>query len=363
MDTFGNTLLTILEFVVAFGALIFLHEFGHFIFARINRIQVDEFGFGYPPRMIKLFTHKGTDFTLNWIPFGGFVRLRGEAGETMEAGSFTAANPWRRFSVLLAGPIMNLFVGMLLFAFLYSRTGTPNTSQVQIVDVAANSPAASAHLQTNDIFVSIAGVKINGMSELTSTVAQYLGKPVEVIVLRDNQQVSVTLTPRKVSPQGEGAMGVTIANPVVPATFISAIPYAFDSTLLQCKQILLFPYYLIKGQVSASEGRMVSVKGIYDIFAQVQTLDQEQAAVNPQYSHLNTIYFLGVLSIALGFTNLLPIPALDGGRIIFVLPEMLFKKKIKPEFENKVHFIGFAILMALMVVMVINDIVNPVVLH
>lgn len=358
MENTANTMLTIAEFILVFGALIFLHEFGHFIIARLNKIKVEEFGFGYPPRMVKLFSRNGTDFTLNWIPFGGFVRL----SETQEEGSFLKANPWRRFAVLLAGPVMNLLIGLVLFAVLFTRTGTPDTTRVQIIDIAANSPAATADLKVNDIFLSIDGVKITGMNELTSIIAENLGKPVEVTVTRDDQPVTVTLTPRKVSPQGEGAMGVTISNPVLPTTFIKAIPFAFENTVLQCKQILLFPYYLIKGQVSAEEGRMVSVKGIYDIFAQVQTIDKEQAAVNPQYSNMNTINFMGILSVALGFTNLLPIPALDGGRILFILPEMFFKKKVKPELENKVHLIGFAILMALMVVMVINDIVNPIVL-
>jgi regulator of sigma E protease len=95
-----NNFLTILEFILFFGALVFLHELGHFIMARLNKIDVEEFGFGYPPRLAKLFTRKGTVFTLNWIPFGGFVRMKGETGDTLEAGSFAAANPWRRFAVL-----------------------------------------------------------------------------------------------------------------------------------------------------------------------------------------------------------------------------------------------------------------------
>lgn len=362
MESIMNNLLTILEFILAFGALIFLHEFGHFIFARLNKIQVEEFGFGYPPRLVKLFTHKGTIFSLNWIPFGGFVRLKGENGETTEPGSFPSANPWRRFLVLLAGPLMNLLIGVILFAVIFSHTGTPDASRVQIVDVAANSPAATAQLKSEDIFVSIEGTKITSMDSLTSIVSQNLGKVINVSVLRGDQTVTVTLTPRKVAPEGEGAMGVTISNPVVPTTFLSAVAPAFQTTIYQGKQLLLFPYYLIKGQISPQEGRMVSVVGIYDMFSAVQTADKEQAAQNPEFSNLNTIYFMGVLSVALGFTNLLPIPALDGGRIIFVLPEMFFKKKIKPELENKVHFIGFAILMALMMVLVINDIVNPVVL-
>jgi regulator of sigma E protease len=107
---------------------------------------------------------------------------------------------------------------------------------------------------------------------------------------------------------------------------------------------------------------MVSVKGIYDIYAQVQTVDQQEAAENPDMAGLNTLYFFAVISIALGYTNLLPIPALDGGRILFLLPELLFKKKIPAALEGRVHMVFYALLLMLMVILVINDIVNPIVL-
>jgi regulator of sigma E protease len=108
---------------------------------------------------------------------------------------------------------------------------------------------------------------------------------------------------------------------------------------------------------------MVSVKGLYDIFSQVKTEDAQEATTTPSSAGLNTLYYLAVLSIALGYTNLLPIPALDGGHILFVIPELLFHKRIRPELENRVHLIGYSILMVLMVVLIINDIINPVVIH
>lgn len=357
-----KTILTIGEFVLAFGVLVFLHELGHFIMARINKIEVEEFGFGYPPRMVKLFTHKGTIYSLNWIPFGGFTKMKGETGNTMEAGSFAAANPWRRLTVLLGGPFMNLLVGMLLIAVIFTRTGTPDYSKVQIQSVAPNSPAALAGIKPLDTFVSIDGIQITGMTQLSQVVKASVGKEVEVTVLSDGNTQSVTLTPRANPPQGEGALGVVIGNPVISTTILGAIPYAVTDTLAQGKQLILLPYQLIKGQISPEQGRVVSVVGIYDIFSQVQSQDQAQAAANPQYANLNTLYFFAVISIALGYTNLLPIPALDGGHILFLLPELLFKKKVKPEFENAVHFIGFALLMVLMVVLVVNDVVNPIVL-
>ncbi len=357
-----NTFITILEFILLFGVLVFMHELGHFIMARINKIDVEEFGFGYPPRMVKLFTHKGTIYSINWIPFGGFVRMKGEAGQTMEAGSFAAANPWRRFAVLMNGPIMNLLVGLIILAVVFSRTGTPDTSKVQIQSVAANSPAAMAGLQANDVFQTINNTEIKSLSQVSQVVSANLGQEIPLTVLREGQPLTVQITPRANPPQGQGALGVIIANPVVPTNFIQAIPTAAQSTLEQGKQLIMLPYQLIKGQISPQESRMVSVVGIYDIFSSVKSQDQAQAAQNPQNAGLNILYFISVISIALGYTNLLPIPALDGGHILFLLPEMFFKKKVKPEFENAVHFIGFALLMVLMVVLVVNDIVNPIVI-
>ena len=357
-----NNFLTILEFILFFGALVFLHELGHFIMARLNKIDVEEFGFGYPPRLAKLFTRKGTVFTLNWIPFGGFVRMKGETGDTLEAGSFAAANPWRRFAVLMNGPIMNLLTGLIILAIIFSRTGTPNVNKVEIAAIAANSPASAADLRPNDLIKAINGVEITSLNQVSQVVSSNLDKQLELTIQRGDQILSVSLTPRANPPAGQGALGVVIANPLQSTNFVQALPAAAQSTLDQGKQLILLPYQLIKGQISPEQSRLVSVVGIYDIFSQVKTEDQAQAATNPQNAGLNILYFLAIISIALGYTNLLPIPALDGGHILFLLPEMFLRKKVKPELENAVHLVGFALLMVLMVVLIVNDIVNPVVI-
>ena len=362
MSGIGSTLLSILEFILAFGALVFLHELGHFVAARLNKIEVEEFGFGYPPKIIKLFRAGGTDFTLNWIPFGGFCRMKGEAGDTMEAGSFPAANPWRRLTTLLGGPITNLVVGMLIMTFLFMRTGTPDTTKVSIIDIAPNSPAAT-ELQVGDIIARLNDAPVTSLDALSQMVTPNLGKEVTLSIQRGEQSFEIEITPRAEYPSDEGPMGVVISNPVKKTGFFGAIPMAFMTTVDQGVQLLMLPVKLISGKIAPSQARMVSVKGIYDIFAQVQTIDQQEAAVDPSLKGLNILYFIAIISVALGFTNLLPIPALDGGHILFLIPEILFRKRVKPEFEGRVHFIGYVILMGLMVVLVINDIINPVTLH
>lgn len=362
MTNLWSTALTIIEFILAFGALVFLHELGHFIAARANKIEVEEFGFGYPPKIFRLFRAGGTDFTFNWIPFGGFCRMKGEAGDTMEVGSFAAANPWRRLATLLGGPITNLLIGMLIIAFLFTRMGAPDLTKVKIVEISPNSPA-SAELMVGDIITQLDDQPVDSIEKLSLLVKPNLGSEVTLTILRDDRPLEILITPREKSPEGEGAMGVTISNPVNQITYLQAIPMAFISTLDQGYQLIMLPVRLISGQIAAKDARMVSVKGIYDIFSQVQTIDKQEAAIDPSVKGLTVLNFLAMISIALGFTNLLPIPALDGGHIIFLIPEILFKKRVKPELEGRVHFIGYVILMGLMVVMVINDIINPIILH
>lgn len=362
MTNIGNTALTILEFVLAFGALIFLHEFGHFIFARLSKIKVEEFGIGYPPKLVRLFKAGGTDFTLNWIPFGGFCRMKGENGEDTTPGSFPAARPLNRFITLLGGSAFNLLLGFLLITYLFTRIGSPDLTRVQISDVTVDTPAAASGILVGDIISKVNDVQIDSMDKLSSEIASHLGQELEFTLLRDGQVVTVAATPREEWPEGQGPLGITITNPSKKVSFFQAIPNAALTTLDQGYQLIMLPVRLISGQIAPSEARMVSVKGIYDIYAQVQSVDKEEAAVNPEMAGLNTLYFFAVISVALGYTNLLPIPALDGGRILFLLPELLFKKKIPSALEGKVHMVFYALLLMLMVVLIINDILNPVVL-
>lgn len=362
MNSIGSTALTILEFILAFGALVLVHELGHFFAARLSKIEVEEFGLGYPPKIFRLFRAGGTDFTLNWIPFGGFCRMKGENGDVTEPGSFLAAKPSRRLLTLLGGPITNLLVGMLIISFLFTRIGSPDYKTVVIADVSADTPAAAAGILPGDLIRSVNNVKIDSMDALSQEISANLGREIEIILMRDGSEVSLKVTPRAEWPENQGPLGITIMNPTKEVSFVQALPRAFVATLDQGYQLLMMPVRLISGQIAPSDARMVSVKGIYDIYAQVQTIDKQEAAENPEMAGLNTLYFFAIISIALGFTNLLPIPALDGGRILFLLPELLFKKKIPPALEGKVHMVFYALLLTLMVVLVINDIVNPVVL-
>lgn len=184
----------LLQFIIGLGILILLHEFGHFIVARLLNVEVEEFGIGFPPRMVKLFEARGTEFTLNWIPLGGFVRPKGENDPEVEGG-LAAASPWVRLGVLFAGPVMNLLIGLLLAVLFMYSLGAPITSQVEVKGVSPQSPAAQVGLQQGDLIDQIDGQNINSITKLQDVISANLDKPVQLTYQSPNGQTqTVTLT-------------------------------------------------------------------------------------------------------------------------------------------------------------------------
>ena len=354
--------LQILEFIVALGALAFLHELGHFLGAKLFKIEIEEFGFGFPPRLVKLFNFGGTEFTLNWIPFGAFVRPKGENDPDIP-GSLAAANPWARLVVLLSGPIMNIIAGIFIFTLIFNRVGITDPSIVLIGDVSINSPAASAGLQSGDTIIKVNDQVIDRSDRLVQIVQQNKGKEITIKFTRAGQEYQIHIVPRVSPPEGQGALGITMTNPIVKTSWYKTIPFAGYMAYIYGREMLLLPAHLLEGSVKPEQARMVSPKGIYDMFSQMQTRDQQATANNePPERSVNTLNLMAIISLALGLTNLLPIPALDGGKIIFVLPEIIFHKRIPARYENMVHTIGFISLLALQFYIMIQDFINPIVI-
>lgn len=352
----------ILEFVIAFGLLVFFHELGHFLVSRWFGIEVEEFGFGYPPRLAKLFTWKGTEITLNWIPFGGFVRPKGENDPDIPNG-LGAASPWKRIGVALAGPMMNLIIGVIIFTIVYMKLGLPQTSIVKIVDVNQNSPAEIAGIMPEDIILRVNETPIDSMSVLADVVKENIGEEVLIEYQRNGQRFETTAVPRVNPPEGEGALGIVMGNPIVSMNLFQAVPYAFQAVYEQGRQLVLLPGRLIQGEIRPEEARFVGPVGIYSMYEQAREADVEVSA-DPQPQQIpaiNTLALMGVVTVALGLTNLLPILPLDGGRILFALPEIIFKKRVPVQFENFLNAVSFFILIFLMIYITTQDIINPIV--
>lgn len=362
METILTTSIQILEFILVIGVLAFLHELGHFLMAKLGKIEVVEFGFGFPPRMLKLFTLGGTLFSLNWIPFGAFVMMKGENNPN-ESGWLTTSSPWARLGTLLGGPVMNLLTGIVIFSLVFLQTGAPNYSRVSIYQVGQDSPAQVSGIAVGDILLSINSTKIQSIDQVRELVSQNLGKQITMVMDRDGEKVEITLTPRANPPEGQGAVGIVMSNPLEPVSFWKALSIGVEETGFQIGQLLALPGKLIAGTIAPEEARVVGPVGMYNIFSEAKSLDEETTSQeNPAFPAVYVLRLMAIISVALGFGNLLPLPALDGGRIIFIIPEILFGKRLPVSWEAKIHTIGFFLLILLMVWITLQDIINPVII-
>lgn len=333
----------IFEFILGLAALIFVHELGHFIAARLLKVEVEEFGIGFPPRLVKLFERGGTEFTLNWIPLGGFVRPKGENDPTVEGG-LAAASPWVRLGVLFAGPVTNILVGILLGVLLFYSLGNPVPDKVIIQEISPDSPAAEVGLLPGDLFVSVNGTPIDSIEKLQTNTADNLGKPMTIVVRRGEELLTFTLVPRLTPPEGQGAMGVALTNPTQPVSLATASYRGAYAAFENVRGILLLPVRLLSGEAQPQESRLVGYKGMFDIYQRIQ----------------NPLWFFMMISISLGIMNLLPIPALDGGRILLTLPELIVNRRVPAKFENAVHLVGFMLLIILLIYINLQDFINPI---
>jgi regulator of sigma E protease len=362
----NETLLTLLVFILAFGGMVIIHEFGHFIVARLCKIEVEEFGIGLPtPGALTLFTWQGTRFTLNWLPLGGFVRPKGENDPTVPGG-LAAANPWARLAVLFAGPLMNLLTAVIIYSIIFTRVGVPDTSRVLVSSVVAESPAAQAGFQTDDIFVSANGQPIRSVDDLRAIVDANSGKPVDFLVDRQGEQIELTATPLLNETKTRSMIGVGLGAPFKePTSWLETLSLGARYTYMNIRTLISLPAQMIRGSVAPEQGRLIGLKGIYDVFSQTVNRDMEATttapiSTDPLDQPIRTLDLIAALSISLGIFNLFPFPALDGGRIIFILPELIFRRRVSPRVENLVHGLGMAFLLAFMVYVNVMDFVDPI---
>jgi regulator of sigma E protease len=363
----NETILTWIVFILAFGGMVLIHEFGHFIAARLCGIEVEEFGIGLPtPGALTLFTWQGTRFTLNWLPLGGFVRPKGENDPGVEGG-LAAASPWKRLIVLFAGPMMNLLAAVLIYSIIFTRVGVPDANRVLVSSVSENSPAALAGFKNGDIFISGNGQPIRNYDELRVIVDANQDKPVDFLVDRHGEQVKLTTTPVMNAEAKRIMIGVGLGVPFKqPSSPVETVSLGAQYTYYNIRALVALPSQMLRGSLNSEQSRLVGLKGIYDILQQTVSHDVQASAANAPVSTdpidqpVRTLELIASLSISLGIFNLFPFPALDGGRIIFVLPELIFRRRVSPQVENLIHGMGMAFLLLLMIYINVMDFINPV---
>ena len=343
--------LNILVFLLILGLLIFVHEGGHFAAAKLSGIKVEEFGMGFPPRLFS-FKRGETVYSLNVVPLGGFCKLLGEE-DPSEPRSFASKRPAVRFMALFAGPLMNAILPIVLLTIAFMVPRQVTVGDVLISEVAPNSPAAEAGIKTGDTIVAINGTPIQNTGDVIYDIHLKIGEKVTFeLESADGSVRTVTLVPRWNPPAGEGSVGIAMTmtntgNVSQSYPFWEAVPKSFSS--------IGETFVLMRNEVTSwfVQKRAPEVTGPVGIFQ----LTGEVREAGPSY----IIQFTGFLSLNLAIINLLPLPALDGGRIVFVLLEVVRRgKRVSPRTEGMVHMIGFAMLIALILVISYFDILRVI---
>lgn len=372
---------TIFIFLGIFSILVFIHELGHFLAAKKVGIKVEEFGVGYPPR---LWAKKigETEYSINWIPFGGFVRLYGDEGEPLGEerkrgsqlinGAFWAKSKKARLAVILAGVISNFLLGVLIFSVVYSLSGIPQKmGKVTIIEVRVNSPAEKVGLKPNDSVLRVDEEPINSLEKFIKVINEKKGKEIKLLIEREENNpcgekvlgggggfscqdgnLVFWVVPRENPPQDEGPLGIVISD-------VRIVKYPFWQMIFLgvregMKEAIRWGWLVLvslrKMMVDLITARVIpqDVAGPVGIF-------QATAAVVPG-GILSIFQFLGILSVNLAVLNMLPLPALDGGRLVFIAYEALARRRPKPSVERTVNTIGMIFLILLLVLITINDV-------
>jgi regulator of sigma E protease len=483
-----DTILAIAAFFVVLIPLILVHELGHFLAAKRVGITILEFAIGFPPRIKKLFTWGETEFTINWIPLGGYVRPLGEdmvrpldekateeerasllarreqeslnePSDVAEARSRGVLNPKTvneikplpRIFFMAGGALANFVLAFLLF-FIVAVTGLPQPiggtvgvvatgtdaalvasglqsgdlvtdvngakfsdsstlidllytttenatltvqrgetgEQVDIVipplsaareplqrltliaGTVPGAPGDAAGIQPGDLVEAFNGELLNNTEDFRARTRENVGREITLTLRRGDEVFDVSLTPRTNPPEGQGAIGIAInavlrdpgtglifidgavQEEIVPLPLIDSLRYSVQRIVEVISLTVRLPAQLLSGAVTAEEARPVSVVGMSQIGGFVLQQSIDQGRFSP------ILDFIAVISVALGFFNLLPIPALDGGRILFVLVEIVRGRPIAPEREGLVHLVGLALLLSLSVLVILNDVINPI---
>jgi regulator of sigma E protease len=373
MEIFTSLLTGFLVFIILLGPLMLIHELGHFVVAKKAGIRVEEFGLGLPPRAARLFKLGETEYTLNWLPIGAFVRMTGE--ENPEDPRSFAAQPKRwRLATLAAGPLMNFLGGFVILTLAYLFFATqPTEFRYRINQVMAGSPAEQIGLQPGDAILAVNGADMIQKLEpasgvqpdvgaLRQQVRQFIGQPIEIVVLRAGEPEQIVRLSGRLPPDAnaEAPLGVSL---IIEVTKSERVAYTLPEALLAAglevggaiAALVQLPVRLVNQTLALEQLRPISVVGITNIG--VELID---SSVTESQGLMPFLRFAAVVSIAIALTNLLPLPALDGGRILFILIEALRGRRVDPRREQWVHAVGFAFLLALSVVVIIMDIVNPV---
>ncbi len=340
----------ILIAILLFSAIVIFHELGHFLLAKANGIRVDEFSLGLGPTLVgKEF--KGTKFSIKLLPFRGACMMGEDDADDMSEGSFNSKSVWARISVIVAGPVFNLILAWILCVIMVAWVGY----RAPIVgEVSEGYSAKEQGMRSGDVITKIDGKRIHLWNEIAlSNLMNSNGEKTEITYLRDGKETSVILEPRALEGDINKRLGITSTAELTKAGVTGSLQYGVYTVKYWIDYTMDCLKMLVGGKMGIKD--MSGPVGIVDA---VDETYQSSKAAGLKIVVLNLMNFAILLTANLGIMNLLPIPALDGGRLVFLLVEAVRRKRVPPEKEGMVHFAGFALLLVLMVVVMYNDIMK-----
>lgn len=330
-----NSILNIMLGLIMFLFLITIHEGGHFLGAKLSGIKVNEFSIGMGPTILNK-QGEETLYSLRAFPVGGYVMMEGEESDSNDARSYNNSKPWKRFLTILAGPATNLIFALIIIFCLSFVNGVPSTI---IDDFSENSPAKLSGMQVGDKIIKINDSNINIFADINDAIS-VSNDNLDIQIERNGEKINFEVS--TISDNGRKIIGIS---PQAKNDFLFNLGYSFNMTIYMIKQIWIGLTGLISG-----------VLGLEQLSGPVGVIKMVGTAANMGVSSF--LLFAAMISINLGFFNLLPIPALDGSKLLFILVEMIIGKPINRKFEERISIIGFILLMGLIVLITIKDVIS-----
>lgn len=353
-----NVLQTIFVFVIVLGILVFVHELGHFLLAKLVGVKVERFSLGFPPKAIGKQVGE-TEYVISWVPLGGYVKMLGENPDEVEevspdeqGRSFSHKPAWARFLITFAGPAFNAILTVFIFWMAYFMLGIPDHGS-GIGQVMPNMPAARAGIQSGDKIVEIDGQPIKYFSDIQAVITKNEGRPHQILLDRQGSTVTVSVTPELTpvddTPGAKTIPMIGISRAIVKVGPLESLKLGVEKTYWLTKVILQFLTKLFTGQMSMTE-----VKANLGGPLTIAIMAGQEAKAGLE--HL--INLMAFLSINLAIINLLPIPVLDGGHIFFLFLEMVFRKPVSLNIRARAQQVGIVFLILFMGFVIFNDFVR-----
>ena len=337
--------MTLIYFIFVLGITILVHEFGHFLFAKRSGVYIYEFSIGMGPRLFKWKRKNDeTEYSLRLLPIGGYVSMAGEDSEDAQIPKEKQLcnKSWKdRFLTISAGVLFNFILAIILLFIVGLIAGVPKNDTV-INSIDSSFPIGKTNIETNDKIIKINNTKVNSYEDLSLELAINEGKTITFTLVNKNEEKKVKVKPLLVEIDGEKTYkyGFTLVNEEEKG-ILSAVAYAFTKTGRLVKQMARIIKYLFMGKL-----KLNNLSGPVGIF---KIVDSAKEA-----GFINIIYLIAYLCINVGFINFIPIPAFDGGRLLFLIIEKIKGSRVNPKVENTIHFIGFIFLMLLMIIITYN---------